>query len=86
MRAMFITPLEQAIIETLRRECKSIRCIVLNTLNLPYPAEEYSYVIELFSDRGIDAERVQEEQAEKMKRYKLKGYGSDTGFMTAAKD
>lgn len=86
MRAMLVTPLEQAIIDALRRECMPIRCIVLNTLDLPYPAEEYSYTMERTRDRGIDAERVQEKQAENMKRYKLKGYGSAAGFMTAAKD
>ena len=91
MRAILVTPLEQAIIDALRNEHVTMRCNVCDTLEIPLGEQELKYRLEstrkygtMFarSDTEIAAniERVKETQKENMRRFKLNGYGSIADF------
>lgn len=91
MRAILVTPLEQAIIDALRREHITMRCNVCDTLEIPLGEQELEYRLESTYRHGLmfarsdteiaaNIERVKETQEENMRRFKLNGYGSKAEF------
>ena len=88
MRAMLLTPLEADIIDTLRLSPVRERLAVLIALKLPMPREEYEAHIAagMMCDNPMfqqaRQQRIAEEQAERLRIYKMRGYGKEVDFAT----
>lgn len=89
MRAILVTPLEQAIIDALRCKSAPYKNIICNTLDLPLPEDVYSFTIESMKDKRVcnireviseDIKRIREKQDRNMKCFKLDGYGNKAEF------